>query len=106
MSAYRAAVRESLDMDVVATVGIHLKAKTDSGLNTLVHLAEEADHDFSLYQHVAAIYDAKHTDDEPKEFEFESVLLSEQARGAVVLGSILPNPTAEKEVAESITVAN
>jgi hypothetical protein len=105
MAAYRVAVEESTGLEVVATVGIHLKAQTNTGLNTLVHLKDEAENDFKLFQHVAAIYDAKHAGEEPKEFQFESVLLSDQARGAIILGQILNNPVAEKQVAESIPVS-
>ena len=106
MGAYRRAVMESLGLEVLATVGIHLKAMTNTGMNTLVHLAEEADHDFELYQHVAAIYDDKHKNDTPKDFEFESVLLSDFARDAVMLGTTIQNPIAEvqvqKEVVENV----
>jgi hypothetical protein len=96
LGAYRKAVKESLDLDVVATVGIHLKASTTTGLNTLVHLAEEAEHDYELYQHVAAIYDEKHKNDSPADFEFESVLLSEKA--SAILGITIPNQNAEAQV--------
>src|SRR3990167_4159950 len=103
LGSYRKAVEESLGEDVLATVGIHLKAKTKSGLNTLVHMKDEMEHDFELYQHVAAIYDAKHEGDVLEEFEFESVLfnpLLAQKIGSVPLGSILPNVEAEKTVAQ------
>ena len=102
MAAYRMAVQESLGLDVVATVGIHLKAQTKSGLNTLVHQGDEIDNDFKVYQNVAAIYDDKHQNDTPQEFEFESVLLGTKAND-VVLGATLPNPVAEAEVAKEVT---
>ncbi len=100
MAAYREAVKESLGLDVVATVGIHLKAQTKTGLNTLVHQGPEVDRDFADYQHVAAIYDRKHPDDTPTEFKFDSVLLSDQARGAIFLGAVMANQKAEVEVAK------
>jgi hypothetical protein len=100
-AAYAKAVEESLGIEVVATVPIHLKAATNTGLNTMVHLAEQMKHDFELYQHVAAIYDDKHKNDTPTEFEFESVLLSSQARGTLFLGQVLENPVAEKIAAET-----
>lgn len=101
LGAYRTAIKESLGIDdPIPTAVIHLKAMTKSGLNTLVHLPEEADHDFELYQHVAAIYDDKHKGEEPTEFQFESVLLSDQTRNATSLGQIMPNPTAEKQAEE------
>lgn len=103
MGAYRKAVEESLGESVVATVGIHLKAKTKTGLNTLVHLADEADRDFELYQHVAAIYDDKHKNDTPQDFEFESVLMGTAAQ-SVLLGITIPNPTAEAQVEMEISV--
>lgn len=102
LAAYRVAVKKSLGIEVDATVGIHLKAQTNTGLNTLVHNKEEADHDFTIYQHIAAIYDEKHKNDIPTEFEFESVLLSDQARGTVMLGITIPNPAAEAQVAQEV----
>lgn len=102
MAAYREAVKESLGLDVVATVGIHLKAQTKTGLNTLVHAGAELDRDFTDYQHVAAIYDRKHPDDTPEDFKFESVLLSENAAKAIPLGATMPNPVAEKAVEAGI----
>ena len=106
MGAYRMAVKESLGIDVVATVGIHLKAATNSGLNTLIHTAEEADKDLQDFQHVAAIYDRKHKNDTPTEFEFESVLLSDQAREGIFLGATLPNPAAETQVEKEASPAS
>jgi hypothetical protein len=91
LGAYRVAVKESTGLDIAATVGIHLKANTITGLNTLVHTASEADRDFELYQHIAAIYDHKHKNDSPVDFEFESILLSNQVSGIIGLGQILPN---------------
>ena len=97
MSAYRVAVAESLGIDVVATVGIHLKAATNSGLNTLVRLGPEADEDFKVYQNVAAVYDYKHKNDTPEDYEFETVLMGEQASG-VILGATMPNKVAEAQI--------
>jgi len=98
MAAYRVAVKESLNVDVVATVGIHLKAKTNSGMNTLVRVSPEVDKDFEGFQHVAALYDRKHKNDEPQDFEFESVLLSNEARGAIPLGIVMENQTGGKQL--------
>lgn len=110
LGAYRKAVKKSLGIEVEATVGIHLKAQTNTGLNTLVHLADEADHDFELYQHVAAIYDEKHKNDTPTDFEFDSVLLGNQAHGAIMLGTILENQSSSalltKQLQESVEAVN
>jgi hypothetical protein len=104
LAAYRKAVAESLGIAFlpVATVGIHLKASTKSGMNTLVHLGEEADHDFELYQHVAAIYDDKHKNDSPFDFEFEPVLLGEQAHAELFLGGTIPNAEAERVIGSEL----
>ena len=101
LGAYRKAVQNSLGLEVEATVGIHLKAMTNSGLNTLVHSAEEADNDFQLYQHVAAIYDAKHKNDNPTDFEFETVLLGTQASG-VILGTTMPNKMSDEKLEKGL----
>jgi hypothetical protein len=104
MGAYRRAVKKSLGIEVVATVGIHLKAGTNTKLNTLVHLAEEAEQDLDQWLLYACIYDNKHRDEKPEEFEFESALLGEKAEG-VILGAILDNPKAQEQVAQE-TIAS
>ena len=98
MAAYKVAVFESAGYEVAATVGIHLKAKTSSGLATLVHTGEVIDQDFQLYQHVAAIYDSKHKNDVIDDYEFETVLLGKAASDAVFLGGTLQNAAAETRI--------
>lgn len=98
MAAYRKAVKKSLGLEVESTVGIHVNAKTKTGLNTLVHGKEEADHDFTVWEYIAAIYDEKHKNDVPEEFEFESVILSDVARDAVMFGMTIPNKETEAKI--------
>lgn len=97
MGAYRVAVEESLGLQVAATVGIHLKAGTNTGLNTIVRPAKEADIDYESYRNVAAVWDRKNKNKNPKDFKFESVLLGQKAEG-VILGATLENPVSAVEV--------
>jgi hypothetical protein len=102
MAAYDKAIQESLGIPIVATVGIHLKAQTQSGVNVIVRRRAEIDHDFSIYQHIAAIYDEKHRNDAYSDYEFESVVVGERAAEAIMLGQTIRNATAEADMLKSV----
>jgi len=104
MGAYARAVEVSLGEKVLATIGIRLKSNNMMGMSTDVHEADQLSVDLENFKHVAAIYDLKHSDAEPFDMRFNSVLYCLSANPQVSLGAVIPNPTdeatVEKEEAE------
>lgn len=99
MGAYARAVEVSLGQEVLATVAIRLKSTNMMGMITDLHSKDEIVTDLTNFKHVSAIYDLKHSGDEPFDMRFHSILYSLYANPQVPLGAVMPNPVDEAKVA-------
>lgn len=77
MAAYANAYEELTSVRPVGTIGIHTGGKTKTGIPGLSVYARnraEVDQDFKDFRSVSAIWERKHKDDRPEQFELPTVI--------------------------------